>query len=244
MWIIYIHINIVNGMAYIGQTCRGIERRKGRDWSGYKRCTEFYKDIIEYGGDAFETHILERCETLKEADRREVTLIAAYQTRWPKGYNIRGGGSNGLHTEETKQKQREAHFGKTLSEETKQKIRESLKGKYAGEKNGMYGKKHTKEAKQQMREAKRGKYAGEKNQFYGIRGRKARARSQYTQRQKNKIRRRERYQLMASLLFTCSLCKKHIHRKRVREGFFSKDIPDMENAEQLSLFDDGENDEE
>ncbi len=83
-------------------------------------------------------------------------------------------------SEETREKLRRAHLGKTLteehrkkislsligresptkgrktSEETKQKQRESMLGKNAGEKNGMYGKHHTEEARKKMSEKRKG----------------------------------------------------------------------------------------
>jgi hypothetical protein len=63
------------------------------------------------------------------------------------------------HSEEAKQKLREAQTGKKLSNETKQKLREAK----AGENHPMFGKKHSDETKQKMREAN----AGENNPRFG-----------------------------------------------------------------------------
>ena len=80
------------------------------------------------------------------------------------------------HTEESKQKIRESHLGKSLSDEHKKKISEALKG----DKNGRYGKHHSEEAKNKLRIINTGKHhseetkqkmslsrTGEKNGFYG-----------------------------------------------------------------------------
>lgn len=80
------------------------------------------------------------------------------------------------HTEESKQKNRESHLGKSLSDGHKKKISEALKG----EKNGRYGKHHSEEAKNKLRIINTGKHhseeskqkmslaqSGEKNGFYG-----------------------------------------------------------------------------
>lgn len=63
------------------------------------------------------------------------------------------------HSEESIQKIRKKHLGKTLSEETKQKIKEST----TGDKNHFYGKTHTDEVKNLMSKLSSGK----NNSFYG-----------------------------------------------------------------------------
>jgi group I intron endonuclease len=88
----------------------------------------------------------------------------------PSGYNLReGGGSHGKHSEESKQKNRDAHIGKKHTDKTKKKMSESQSGKTLseehkqklsemkrGEKHPMYGKKHSEETKQKRNDALRG----------------------------------------------------------------------------------------
>ena len=51
------------------------------------------------------------------------------------------------HTEETKERLRQANLGKILSEEHKQKISDTLKGIRCGEDNPMYGRHHSEQSK-------------------------------------------------------------------------------------------------
>ena len=62
------------------------------------------------------------------------------------------------------------------------------------------------------------------------------SRNSYFQRIKKKTKRRELYRLFAALLYTKSVCEERIYHKRIREGYFNKDIPDTSSAEQLIFF--------
>ena len=174
-FLVYVHINKVNGKRYYGITSQKPKRR----WSngkGYLNNDHFTNSINKYGWNSFEHIIVARGLTEDEAKWLEVEMIAAHNTNNPEfGYNETKGGDGCSRpcSEETKQKISEANkgkqagenhpmygkrgelsplYGKPRSEETKQKLREFNIGKHCGDKNHMYGKKHTPETIQKMKE--------------------------------------------------------------------------------------------
>ena len=180
--------------SYIGQVYNRTPEQRWDNGNGYKprgnaEPTHFYNAIQAYGWDNFNHKVLFsiECETLEELkfwlDQWEIYYIEKYDSFY-NGYNstLGGGGTVGFHhSEETKQKQSEAHkgeknpfYGKQHSEETKQKQSESHKSKqhseetkqkqseaHKGEKHPMYGKHHSEETKQKQSESMKGKYVGE-----------------------------------------------------------------------------------
>ena len=170
-YLIYRHVNKINGKSYIGQTCN-LKRRIGKDGSGYLtknskgeyRQIAFANAILKYGWNNFETEILIENLTIEEANFYEEKYIEEYKTCNPNyGYNIRKGGNNISPTEETRKRQSEAR--KHLSEESRKNISEGQKGRkmseeakkkislaVSGEKHPFYGKHHTEEVKQKLRE--------------------------------------------------------------------------------------------
>ncbi len=182
---VYIHINKLNGKKYIGQTSQNPQKRwdNGR---GYLTSPKFYNSIQKYGWDNFEHKIIASNLSLEEANILEQSLIQTYNTQDDEfGYNIKDGGKNGHHSEETKKKIGEANhislqgkshstgwcklisemfsgegnpfYGHHHSEETKKKISENRKGKCAGQNHPFYGKHHTKESLQKISENRRSK---------------------------------------------------------------------------------------
>lgn len=109
-----------NGKSYIGQTMNLTKRNRGhRQKTG---CRAFYAAIKKYGWDAFEHKILAQGLTLDEANDVEVQMIDTHNTLAPNGYNLRTGGKNGLHSEESKRRQAEAKRGKKHRPESLLKI--------------------------------------------------------------------------------------------------------------------------
>jgi group I intron endonuclease len=109
--IIYVHINKINGKAYVGQTIQTLQHR----WGGgslYSTCTCFYRAIQKYGWDNFEHKILECGLNDDELNERERYWIEKYNSI-QNGYNIREGGNNQHLTEEHKEKIRLSNI-KTL----------------------------------------------------------------------------------------------------------------------------------
>jgi group I intron endonuclease len=127
---IYILINNVSGKVYIGQTWRTLKERFGSDGKSYKACNYLYSAIQKYGWNNFEHRKLTVELSQDGANAAEDFFINLYRSRDPNyGYNIRGGGSTGR-----------------LSEETKRKL--SLLN--SGENNSFFGKQHTPESKQKV----------------------------------------------------------------------------------------------
>ena len=168
-WCVYMHTNKINGKKYIGITGQRPETR-WKAGSPYKRNTHFWRAIQKYGWhDGFLHEIIESNLTEDEACRLEVELIAKYNTSDPKcGYNQTSGGEASFKmTEETKQKMRDNHFncsgvngsfyGKHHTEETKEKIRQARLGKYVGENSPKYCTHPSEETRKKMSEAKKGK---------------------------------------------------------------------------------------
>lgn len=129
---IYIHRNKINNKAYIGQTSQSVADRWGRG-STYKPCPHFYRAIQKYGWDSFEHIVWATGLTLEQANQMEEHLIALFDTTNPAwGYNVKKGGNNHSHSEETKRKLSEA--AKNRNDEWREKQRQSHLGiKYSEE---------------------------------------------------------------------------------------------------------------
>ena len=163
---IYIHRNKLNGKVYVGQTCQNPEKRwnKGK---GYETSPRFFNAIMKYGWDNFDHLIIFTDLTLEQANFYEQLLISQYNSTDEKfGYNIKEGGNNGKHSQETKDKIGKANHialqGKTWSEE--QKLLMSML--FSGKGNPFYGKHHSEETKKKISQS-RAKYTGENHPFYG-----------------------------------------------------------------------------
>lgn len=165
---IYIHKNKLNGKVYIGQTCQNPIKRwdNGR---GYITSTRFYNAIQKYGWDNFEHIILYTNLSQDEANKIEQQLIKQYKSQNDQyGYNIKSGGDNYTHSEETKKKIGQSNSmalkGKTHSKEWSQKISK----KFTGTGNPFYGKHHSQETKEKISKSRgNGKYSGNNHPFYG-----------------------------------------------------------------------------
>ena len=176
-WIIYCHINKINGKRYIGQTRLNTASR-WRNGNGYKRHFIFYQAIQKYGWENFNHEILEEnILDIQSANEREKYWIAYYHTyiNDPEcnGYNMTPGGDNkGIVSEETKQKiglknKHRIPWNKGLhgiySEETLSKIRTANCGrKFSDEvrkkvSQGGKGKKRSQVTKDRIAKAKRKK---------------------------------------------------------------------------------------
>lgn len=134
---VYIHTS-PSGKKYIGQTGMVPEERWGKNGSRYLKKKDsgeylqryFAHAILKYGWDNFDHEIIADNLTKEEADNFEKLLIEKLDARnHLHGYNVRGGGSHGELSEETRRKLSEVNKGKTASEETRRKMSESHKGK-------------------------------------------------------------------------------------------------------------------
>jgi group I intron endonuclease len=114
-FIIYMHTS-PNGKSYIGQTCNLIVRNRGHQ--NKTGCRAFHSAITKYGWDNFTHEILAEGLTLDEANIQEAAFIAEHNTLSPNGYNLREGGNNARHSEETKALQRLVKLGKKHTPES------------------------------------------------------------------------------------------------------------------------------
>jgi len=90
-YIVYCHINKINGKRYFGATSQKTEKR-WQNGNGYYR-TRFGEAIREFGWDSFEHIIVKDNLTKDEAYALEIELIAKYHTTDENfGYNVAKGG--------------------------------------------------------------------------------------------------------------------------------------------------------
>ena len=185
-YIVYVHVNKLNGKVYVGQTCRKPNER-WRNGKGYINNVHFYRAIEKYGWDNFDHKILYEGLTKEEADVKEIELIAFYDsTNYEKGYNqtIGGDGTTGYKfTDEQRNAVSERQKGRLLTDEWKENIGKAVRGEnhpFYGKKltdkhrkhlseshkglpshGGMQGKKHTEEARRKISEANMGRVVSE-----------------------------------------------------------------------------------
>lgn len=158
-WIVYRHINKVNGKSYIGITCQEPNLR-WRNGTGYSKEDQLIAKAIEkYGWDNFEHIILEQNLSLAVANEREQYWISYYHTyiNDPEcnGYNMTLGGEGTLGhicSEETRDKIRQKATGRLHTEETKKKISAAI----TGEKNPFFKRKHSEETKAKILKSRAG----------------------------------------------------------------------------------------
>ena len=140
-YILYEHRNKINGKRYIGITNNTTKRWYGKG-KHYAKCPYFFAAIQKYGWDNFEHNVLIYDLTREEASRLEKHYIKTLKTCDKAfGYNLAEGGVNAPtmlgkhHSEETRQKMREAAQGRTISEEQKRKHSEVMTGLMVGSRN-------------------------------------------------------------------------------------------------------------
>lgn len=119
-YIVYLHVNRINGKVYVGITSMEPELR-WRDGKGYRHNIYFAKAVNRYGWDNFEHIIIFRNIPKDLACREEILLIKRFRKR-NKCYNIANGGEG----------------TQAFPEEAKEKLR-----KYIGPLASQYGKRHT-----------------------------------------------------------------------------------------------------
>jgi len=109
--IVYIAINLVNKMMYIGKTSRPLEYRKRQHINLAKSShpSYFQKAIQKYGSENFYFGEIDVFDSEEVALEMEKKYIKEYGTKAPNGYNRTNGGqgiSGYMHSEETKKKLR------------------------------------------------------------------------------------------------------------------------------------------
>ncbi len=151
-----------NGKMYVGATTIAVDERAKIHILSAKRgdsgCPAFYNAIRKYGTPEF----TELCSVSsgKELDSEELEWISFLGTMVPEGYNIKEGGSNGRHSEETKRKMSLTRTGKKMPKRTTEQCRNYRR---IGEQNGNFGKSRSSATRKKIGDAQR----GEKNHRYG-----------------------------------------------------------------------------
>ena len=123
--VIYLFINAINDMEYVGQTTRSVEQR-------FK---EHAKDPY-YIGNANRTHgtenfvlaVLKVCYSKAELNFWEKHFIKSRDSMAPNGYNLKEGGKGGKMSKETCKKMSVSHTGKKRSPEAVAKTAMSRRG--------------------------------------------------------------------------------------------------------------------
>ena len=165
---LYVYQNQVNGKVYFGQTNRTLEERAGSNGVQYKNCVRFYRAIQKYGWNSFTSYIIGLCKTVEEMNELEEHAIekARQELGEENVYNLKSGGLNNIHSDETRRKMKEAktgeknpNYGKTMSEEQKLKLSEAN----TGENHPNYGKTLSDETKKKLSDAKIGKSLSEEH---------------------------------------------------------------------------------
>ncbi len=85
--------------AYVGQTSRSLKKR----FNEHAKCrsSAIGKAIQKYKREHFTVEVLEECETVEQANKREKYWIGFYNTIAPNGYNLTDGGQHCIPSEET-----------------------------------------------------------------------------------------------------------------------------------------------
>jgi group I intron endonuclease len=172
MGIIYIIRNLINNKSYIGQTKTSLNKR----WSGHLSSYKQYCNNSKHGSSwalygAMRKYSLYNLVINKllvcnddELDEYEIKYIKIFNSVVPNGYNIRTGGSNGKHCEESREKMRQAklgsknyNYGKSRSDEFKA----IMKIKKSKENHHFWGKELSIEHKEKLAQShKKGKGIG------------------------------------------------------------------------------------
>ena len=113
--IIYKCTNIKTGKCYIGQTIQNLDRRRCEHLSHSRNSSKdhhFHNALRKYGEKSFVWEVIDVADNINQLNDLEEFYIKKFNSI-SKGYNIREGGNNLLHSKESKEKmsesQRKAH---------------------------------------------------------------------------------------------------------------------------------------
>lgn len=145
-----------SGKVYIGEAVNIYRRWKYYTGLRCNRQPPIYNSLVKYGVESHIFEVIEECE-IEELKCRERYWQEFYQVLGENGLNCQYtecGELKQVHTQETKDKIRDANIGKTISPETREKIRKSREGfifteehrekiskANSGEGNAQFGKK-------------------------------------------------------------------------------------------------------
>ena len=241
---IYILTNNTNGKQYVGRDLNLPTRITQHINGKSPQCPHIHNAIKKHGPDAFDIEIIEypgaSHEALNAIEKWHITRLNTYHN----GYNGTKGG-DGFDSETARKLNQRRINPFAGGEIQRQRVadgthhllggaiqRKSNKERVTNGTHNWQGDGEYQRSLQLQRIAdgthpfKNNPEVQRKGQRYGA----------YKQRQNGKARRRYRYRLFASLLFTKSLCQIYRTRQLTRDGFFDRDIPNTSQAEQQLLF--------
>lgn len=140
MGIIY-KITSPSQKIYVGQTTRSLEQRY-KEHCKPKENSIISNAIMKYGPDNMKIEILCYCEDA-ELNDKEKEYIKDFNSLEPNGYNIRTGGSNGKHSDISKQRMRKSKLGSlnpNYGKERSENFKALMKEKKSGSNHHFYGK--------------------------------------------------------------------------------------------------------
>jgi group I intron endonuclease len=111
MHYLYRITNQLNNKVYIGQAVDPSRRWTDHKWNAKQENPIQYisRAMGKYGVENFIFEVIATCRTQEDANETETILIQQYNSRDKQfGYNIKPGGNNAPHAEETKEKMRQA----------------------------------------------------------------------------------------------------------------------------------------
>lgn len=161
---VYLTTNLLNGKQYVGQHLS----------DGFDK---YYKGsgiaithaINKYGWDNFNCEVICWCSTQTQLNEAEDNYIKLLGTMFPKGYNLKGGGSHGRYSKEAKEKMSKAQKKYFSKEENRKKASELQKKRYLNPderrklSEAHKGKHHTKETRQKNLEITKKYYESDEN---------------------------------------------------------------------------------
>lgn len=127
--IIYKITNTVTNKIYIGQTITTLTKRwkMHRTASRHNRSNSaLHSSIAKHGPDKFKVEEICSCLDKLELDKQEQYFMELYNSFAPNGYNLKTGGANGKHSQETKNKMSKIRQEKVKDPVFKEKITKNL----------------------------------------------------------------------------------------------------------------------
>lgn len=99
MGLIY-KITSPDGKIYVGQTNRTFHKRVLEHKNPNSRCTVVSRAICKYGPDKMSFEIVEDDIPMEQLNEKEMFYIKMFNSLTPNGYNLTGGGQDGVFTDE------------------------------------------------------------------------------------------------------------------------------------------------
>ena len=241
---IYALCNRENGSKYVGKDTELGRRAKRHLSLKCLECPDIHAAIKEYGADAFDVELIHypniSHEALKAVEEWKIKQLGSHRSQG--GYN-RSWKSGGVDSEKASEinRMRVANGTHNLLGENNPTHRRVADGTH----NFLNSEFHRENARDRVengthpflggeiqREANRQRLADGTHNFLD---KAFQSRRTYFQRLKRKAERREFYCWVSVILTAKSVCEERVYRKRTRDGFFDKEIPDTSKAEQINF---------